>query len=85
MIVFEEKDRQAWLAFLNTESGAKGIAFLRETRRPAVRLTGQPHEIHVDAGAQHGFDLAIREVENLRLMPKKTAGVAPSPSIDMTR
>ena len=85
-IHFDEKHREAWLAFLNTEAGSTGIALLRESKRPALRRTGAPHEMQFDAGAQDGFDVAINEVEALaRIIEKKVPITADRPPLQPTR
>jgi hypothetical protein len=83
---FEEKHREAWLAFFNTEAGSVGIAFLRESKRPTIRRTGQPHEMQFDVGAQEGFDVAINAVEGLaRLTEEKELKTADRPALFDTR
>jgi hypothetical protein len=86
MIHFEEKDRQAWLAFLTTPSGAKGLAVLREQKVPSMRSAGQPHEMQFDLGSQKGFHEAIKEIEKLGRIPEeKTPTTADRPSLHATR
>lgn len=64
MIHFEEKDRQALLAFLTTETGSKFIPYLRE-HLPTTRRSGEAHEMTFDAGIVDGFGKALDEVESL--------------------
>jgi hypothetical protein len=86
MIHFEEDDRVKWLAFLNTPSGAKGLAFLREHKRPSVRRSGAPHEMHLDLGRQDGFDEALEEVERLaRRSEERKLQTADRPGLNPTR
>jgi hypothetical protein len=83
---FDETHRTAWLAFLDTEAGSTGLAHLRESKRPALRRTGAPHEMQFDAGSQDGFDIAINEVEALaRLIEKKISITADRPPLKETR
>ena len=81
MIHFEEEDRQKWLKFLNTPAGAKGIAFIREQKKPVIRMAGAPHEMQADLGAQKGFNDAIDEIEKLARIPRdidmRTADLPP--------
>lgn len=86
MIHFEESDRQAWLKFLSTPAGAKGIAFLRENKVPSIRTVGQPHEMHMDLGAQKGFHDTLNEVEKLgRIIEEKEFKTADRPTLHPTR
>jgi len=81
-IHFDEKHRQAWLAFLDTEAGSTGLALLRESKRPKLRRSGLPHEMQFDAGAQDGFDTAMNEVEQLaRIIEKKVPVTADRPPL----
>ena len=67
MIEFEhnERYRAAWVRFLATDAAKAGIAWLRETKRPVIRRKCEPHEVQMDAGAQLGFDEALKEVDRL--------------------
>ena len=86
MIHFEEKDRQALLAFLGTDSGSKVIPFLRETKRPKTRRSGDAHEMTFDAGRADGFEDALDEVEILsRKSEKKERITADRPALEHTR
>lgn len=86
MIHFEEQDRKAWLAFLNSEPGRKGLAFLREQKRPGIRKGGAPHEMQFDLGVQDGFTVAIEEVESLGRIPKPPSMItADRPPLESTR
>ena len=86
MVHFEESDRESWLAFLNTLSGRKGLEKLRETERPEVRESGQPHEMQFDLGKQRGFDYAMSRIEGLSRMPvKKERVTADRPTLEDTR
>lgn len=86
MIHFEEKDRQAWLAFLTTDSGAKGLAFIREQKVPVIRPTGEPHEMHFDAGKVEGFRAGVDEVEALsRIAKTNQIRTADRPPLAATR
>jgi len=83
---FEEVDRIAWLAFLDTPAGKTGLAYLREAKRPMVRINGEPHEMHLDLGRQLGFDDAILEVEKLSRLPEDRKRLtADRPSLQATR
>lgn len=86
MIYFEEDDRQKWLKFLNTTSGAKGIAYIREQKKPSIRMAGAPHEMQADLGAQKGFNDAIDEIEKLgRIAKEIDMRTADRPPLEPTR
>lgn len=86
MIHFEESDRTAWLKFLNTPEGAKGLAFLREQKTPVIRIAAAPHEMHLDLGAQKGFQDALDEIEKLARLPEDNRlRTADRPSLQSTR
>jgi len=86
MIHFDEQDRKAWLAFLNTSTGGKLFPFMRENHKPDIRLNGAPHEMQFDLGAQSGFEGGLMDIEAMsRIDTAKKLQTADRPPLENMR